>query len=101
MNNCSNAQNDMPKPEANQKPQKAKRSKTRKRRKAALIENNLRLKDYPTELRGPPQNRFGGHKTRRIKPFTGSTFGPAGPCRKYSRAECAQVERELRDKGSI
>ena len=88
-----------PKPQPNSKPKKITDPKKSRKRKTAPGESSQWLKDYPSELRGPPQNRFGGHKTTRIKPLRGSTFGPAGPCRKFSRTECVQVERELRAKG--
>jgi hypothetical protein len=89
------------KPETSPNPPNIRNSKKRRKRKATPGATSQLLKDYPHELRGPPQNRFGGHKTIRIKAFPGSTFGPASPCRKYSRAECVQVERELRAKGCI
>jgi hypothetical protein len=90
-----------PKPQPNPNFKKIIEPRRPRKRKIALGESSQWLKDYPPELRGPPQNRFGGHKTTLIKPLRGSTFGPAGPCRKYSRAECVQVERELRAKGYI
>jgi hypothetical protein len=102
MQTDSNKRNGKSIPEPNKKPQKIRRSKkSRKRRKAAPAKTRQLLKDYPPELPGPSQNRFGGHKTIRIKPFRGSTFGAASPCRIYTRAECVQVERELRAKGHI
>jgi hypothetical protein len=59
------------------------------------------LSDYPPELRGPSQNRYGGHKCILIKGLKGNTFGPAGPCRRCSASERAQVERDLREKGLL
>jgi hypothetical protein len=31
----------------------------------------------PPELRGPRQNRFGGHRCHHMRPFKGAKFGPA------------------------
>ena len=42
------------------------------------------LNDYPSELRGPPQNRFGGHKTQRIRGFRENTYGAASECVIYT-----------------
>jgi hypothetical protein len=59
------------------------------------------LGDYPPELRGPPQNRYGGHNTVHMRVFKDNTFGAAGPCRTYSAKERAHVEQELRAKGLL
>jgi len=70
-----------------------------KKRTTALAERWLT--DYPPELRGPSQNRYGGQKCVLIRALKGNTFGPAGPCRKYSASERAQVERDLRERGLL
>ena len=49
------------------------KSKTKKKKIATL-------NDYPPELRGPPQNRFGGHRTEAIRGFRGNTYGAASEC---------------------
>ena len=36
------------------------------------------LLDYSPELRGPSNNRYGGHQMRHLRGFRGSTYGPAG-----------------------
>ncbi len=41
----------------------------------------------PPELRGLPQNRWGGYKTRHIQPWRQNTFGPASRCRTYTEEE--------------
>lgn len=61
----------------------------------------LRLQDYPKELRGPPNNRFGGYRNVAIKGFKGNTYGAASPCRTLSEEERLKVEEELREKGLL
>ena len=41
---------------------------------------------YPAELRGPSQNKFGGHETSRLRCYQNNTFGPASECKTYSKA---------------
>lgn len=36
-----------------------------------------RLEDLPYELRGLPNNRWGGHKTNKLRGFRGWSRGPA------------------------
>src|SRR6478735_5438808 len=57
--------------------------------------------EYPPELQGPPQNKYGGHQTRKLLGFNGNTYGAAGPCRKLTPEEKAKVEADLRAKGEI
>jgi hypothetical protein len=45
------------------------------------------LNDYPPELRGPPQNRFGGHRTEAICGFRGNTYGAASECVTYTEEQ--------------
>jgi hypothetical protein len=89
---------------------KAKRESAQKTRKMPAKpshkpvpsnEDKKWLSEYPHELRGPAQNRFGGHRTARIKALKNCTFGPASPCRRLSVAERALVERGLREKGLL
>lgn len=35
------------------------------------------LNDLPQDQRGPPQNRYGGHQTQKMKALRGNTFGAA------------------------
>jgi hypothetical protein len=54
------------------------------------------LLDYAPELRGPCNNRYGGHQTQHLRGFKGSTYGPAGPVKKFSREEIQEYERKLK-----
>jgi hypothetical protein len=45
------------------------------------------MADLSPDLCGPSQNRWGGHKTQRIKTFPGSQFSLAGPVRHFSSGE--------------
>ena len=56
------------------------------------------LLDYPRELRGTPNNKYGGHKTGHLCGFRGSTFGPTGPVRQYTPEEIREYERRMNDK---
>ena len=56
-----------------------------------------KLREYDPALRGPPQNRFNGHRTSHIKGLKGNTFGAAGKCRTYTPEKRAQLEEELRN----
>ena len=60
-----------------------------------------RLNDLPKHLRGPSQNRYGGHRNQRQRALKGSTFGPANKGRSYSSEEIKIVEEELRRKGIL
>jgi hypothetical protein len=59
------------------------------------------LNDLPPDLRGPSQNRYGGHQAQKMKPLRGSTFGPANEGRSLSAEEIAQQEERLREMGLI
>ena len=52
-------------------------------------------------LRGPPQNRFGGHRTQRVRGLRGGTYGPASPCYTYSDKERMALEEDLKRKGML
>jgi hypothetical protein len=52
------------------------------------------LLDVSPELRGPPNNRYGGHQARSLRCFRDSTFGPAGPGRQFTPEEIKKWERE-------
>ena len=56
------------------------RKKTRRKAKPPTIN------DLPPELRGPPQNKYGGYQTTNIRPFPNNTFGPAGPPKRLGEA---------------
>ena len=63
--------------------------------------NKDRLESLPKHLRGPAQNRHGGHQTRKIKPLKGSKFGPASEGRSLSKEEIEKFESDLRSKGLL
>ena len=68
------------------------------RRKITRYKSASRLNDYPHELRGPSNNRYGGHQNSRLKSY-GGKFGPAGQTRTFSEQEKADwlaacLERE-------
>jgi hypothetical protein len=100
------------KPIANSNPARAGYNNTRKRSmyeyiaggpqpKKAKPSEPKTIDEYDPRLRGPGQNRFGGHQTRAIKGFKGNTYGPAGPCRTLGADERAKVEEDLRARGII
>ena len=60
--------------------------------------NSPTLLDYPHELRGLSNNKFGGHQTRHLRGFRGSKFGPAGPVKQYTPEERRDYERRMNDK---
>jgi hypothetical protein len=58
--------------------------------------NRPSLSDYPPALRGPPNNRYGGHNRRHLCGFRGSTYGPAGPVKRFTREEIQEYERSIK-----
>ena len=42
---------------------------------------NQKLSDMPYYLRGFSNNRWGGHKSNKMRGFRGSIYGPASKCR--------------------
>src|SRR4051794_29205245 len=60
-----------------------------------------RVEDLPPRLRGPAQNKYGGHRVSKMIPFAGSTFGPANSGRNLARDEVARIEDELRRSGIL
>jgi hypothetical protein len=52
-----------------------------------------RLDAYDRELRGPAQNRWGGHQTQRLRTY-GGKFGKANDGRSLTREEVEQWKRE-------
>jgi len=45
------------------------------------------ITDYPLHLRGLPNNRWGGHRTNRLRALRGSKLGPANKGRTFTEAE--------------
>ena len=69
--------------------------------KAVVVEKPEKLANYEWGLRGPAQNRFGGHRTQRVRGLRGGTYGPASPCYTYSDKERIALEEDLRRKGML
>ena len=42
-----------------------------------MASNKPRLEDLPVHLRGLSNNRWGGHKSNKMRGFRGSTYGAA------------------------
>lgn len=55
---------------------------------------NDRLDQWPAYLRGPAQNRHGGHQVQRVRVYRGNTFGPASKCRSLSKEEIAAYAKQ-------
>jgi hypothetical protein len=51
------------------------------------------LLDYPSKLRGPSNNKYGGHQAQSLRGLRGSTYGPAGPVRQFTREEIQEYEQ--------
>ena len=60
-----------------------------------------KVSDLAPELRRRSHNRYGGHRTQRLKPLRGSTFGPANEGRSLSAEEIAKHQERLRELGII
>lgn len=56
--------------------------------------------DYPENLRGESQNKWGGHKATNLKTFPQSKT-PHGRCRTYTNEEIKAVEQEMRERGEL
>lgn len=46
-----------------------------------------KISDLPSHLRGPAQNRFGGHRTQNMKAYRGNTFGAASDCIVFTKEQ--------------
>jgi hypothetical protein len=51
------------------------------------------LMDYPSGLRGFPNNKYRGHRAQRLRGFKGNTYGPASPGRQFTPQERQEYER--------
>jgi hypothetical protein len=76
------------------------RRKTPSRRRSFRFRRIKFLNDLPRELRGPSNNRWGGHRTRRLRTY-GGKFGPAGPCYSYSEEAKRELEKKMRAEGRL
>ena len=83
------------------KPTKQKQKKEGHSLRASDYKEPKRLYEYKAYLQGPRQNKFGGHRTSRIRGLRGNTFGPASPCYVYTKEEREALERDLREKGEL
>ena len=83
------------------KPTKQKQKKVTHSQKASDYKEPKRLDEYEAHLQGPPQNKFGGHRSSRIRGLRGNTFGPASPCYSYTKEQREALERILREKGEL
>ena len=59
--------------------------------------NHPSLLDYSPELRGPANNKHGGHQAQSLRGFRGGTYGPASPVRQYTPEEITKWEQDRRD----
>lgn len=53
-----------------------------------------RVNDYETHLRGFSNNRYGGHKSQRLRTY-GGLNRPAGACKTYTEEEKRQLEVDM------
>jgi hypothetical protein len=67
----------------------------KKRRKKRATVNSL-----PWELRGPGQNKYGGHQMQRLRGLR-SAGGKHGPCVRVTDERRKEIEAEMRKRGEI
>ena len=53
---------------------------------------NQKLSDMPYHLRGFSNNRWGGHKSNKMRGLRGGTYGPASKCRNITITPELQAE---------
>ena len=58
------------------------------------------LNALPQQLRGPSNNKYGGHQCQYMRAFRGSKFGAANVGRKFAAEERAAWEKEWRKRES-
>ena len=58
------------------------------------------VNSYSRDLRGPSQNRFGGHQSQNLRTYGGKR-GPAGPVKVFTLEERKAVEEDLRKGGLL
>jgi len=54
-----------------------------------------RINDLPAHLRGPRQNRYGGHRTQRLRGFPNQTFGAASEVYVFTAEQRERLARKL------
>lgn len=52
------------------------------------------MNELPVELRGPAQNKHGGHQTQKLRGMGNWSRGGAGPCRSYTFEERERYAQE-------
>ena len=63
---------------------------------------NREFLSFPSYLRGPPTNKYGGHQCRHMRGFKGSKFGAASECRKITDPEeIRKTEDRLKKTGDL
>ena len=62
---------------------------------------NQKLSDMPYHLRGFSNNRWGGHKSNKMRGFRGSTYGPASKCRNITITPELQAEYQKKYNSQI
>jgi hypothetical protein len=60
-----------------------------------------RIDDYPSTLRGPSQNKYGGQKMIRMRGYPGNTYGPASEVRRFTKEQCAEYEIKMREEDRL
>lgn len=70
-------------------------------KKTSKRNQTQRIEDLPPELRGPAQNKHGGHNTKYICGYRGNTYGPASPVRQFTKEQCAEYEIKMREEGRL
>ena len=60
------------------------------------------LLKYPAELRGLPNNRYGGHQSIRMRTYNAQlAWGSAGECHVYTEEEKRELEKRMRAEGRL
>ena len=77
----------------------SKKNRTSDRRK--LGRRRQYVRDLPSHLRGPSNNRFGGNQMQRMRGFRYSRPSPPSKGRQLSKVEIEQIEAEMRAKGQL
>jgi hypothetical protein len=75
------------------------RQKKRKGRNNIKLRTRDTIGSLPPELRGPSQNRFGGHQTQRLRGYRRT--GKPGPGRRVTGELREAIEADLRKRGVI
>ena len=77
---------------ANKKSKKKMKKSSSKGNKTRRKE--LRMEDLPYDLRGLPNNKWGGHKTSKLCGFKGSTYGAASKGTKLTQEQLEALAKK-------